>query len=137
MKRVKFTALAEVVKQFGEIATADIPHKELHNRAIAELALLQKLAETNFAACFFDSPNTLSIAAHERFGKNVENWGYLMGDVSEWLRSPLREKCLCDAPSYINGCDNAIAAVQGKVGQDECHCHDGTCPWTKHTGVYQ
>ena len=45
-----------------------------------------------------------------------------------------KEKCTCQAPRFITGCENAIATKED--GVDECTCTTGECPWVRHTGTF-
>lgn len=102
-----------------------------------ELKFLVALAETNFAACFNEkdpTDNVLPLAVSARVPHMVTGGGQIVGDTCRWLRAKATENCICDAPEFITGCDNAVAHVGGK---DQCVCRTGECPWTRHLGTFK
>lgn len=102
-----------------------------------ELKFLVALAETNFAACFNEkdpTDNVLPLAVSARVPHMVAGGGQIIGDACRWLRAKATENCLCGAPAFITGCDNA-AKLNGK-NTDRCMCVTGECPWTRHLGTF-
>lgn len=101
-----------------------------------ELKFLVALAETNFAACFNandPTDNALMLAVSSRVPHMITGGGQIIGNACLWLCAKAKENCLCGAPAFITGCDNAIAHEGDK---DRCVCRTGECPWTRHTGVF-
>lgn len=103
-----------------------------------ELKFLVALAETNFAACFNEkdpTDNVLSLAVSARVPHMVTGGGQIVGDTCRWLRAKATENCLCGAPEFITGCDNAAKLNGQNTGR--CMCVTGECPWTRHLGTFK
>ena len=124
MRLRKFDNITKVVGEYGSPAAKE------------ELEWLLKLARTNFAACYGtgtqgpDAYDDAVAALIDRFPPNDGNRDYIT-QVCRWLYEPVKEKCTCQAPLFITGCDNAVST--GEDGEDECTCTTGECPWTRHT----
>ena len=127
MRLRKFDNITKVVKEHGSPA------------AKQELEWLLKLARTNFAACYGTGSHCpyvyddAVVALSDRFPPVDGNRDYIT-QVCRWLYEPAKEKCTCQAPLFITGCDNAVAT--GEDSEDACTCMTGECPWTHRTGVF-
>ena len=102
-----------------------------------ELKWLLKLARTNFAACYgtgTQGPDAYD-AAIDRLRDTfpMTDMEYIVL-ACKWLYAQAKEKCTCQAPMFITGCDHSVATGHDHV--DECTCRTGECPWTHHTGVF-
>ena len=64
----------------------------------------------------------------------IEGGGGYLSQVCGWLYAQAKERCTCQAPMFITGCDHTVSAGEDRV--DECTCTTGECPWTHHTGVF-
>ena len=127
MRLRKFDNITKVVSEYGSPA------------AKQELEWLLKLARTNFAACY--GTGTQGPDAHDAATVRlntmlplIEGGGGYISRICAWLYAQAKEKCTCQAPLFITGCDNAVAT--GEDSEDECTCTTGECPWTLHTGVF-
>ena len=128
MRLRKFDNIENVVRKHGD------------SKAKEELEWLLKLARTNFAACY--GTGTQGPDAHDaaitmlgtKFQRNGEVGNYIITRICRWLYAQAKEKCTCQAPRFITGCENAVAT--GTDGVDECTCTTGECPWTLHTGTF-
>lgn len=127
MRLRKFDNITKVVKEHGGTEAQD------------ELEWLLKLARTNFAACYGTGtrgPDAYD-AATARLNTMlplIEGVGGYISRICAWLYAQAKEKCTCQAPLFITGCDNAVAT--GEDSEDACTCMTGECPWTHHTGVF-
>ena len=127
MRLRKFDNIAKVVSEYGSPAAKE------------ELEWLLKLSRTNFAACYgtgTQGPDSYD-AAMLMLGPTlplIEGSGEYLSRVCKWLYAQAKEKCICQAPMFITGCDNAVSTGKDRV--DECTCATGECPWTRHTGVF-
>ena len=132
MRLRKFDNVERVVRESGD------------DKAKEELEWLLKLARTNFAACYgtgTQGPDAYD-AAMVRLGTRLPliegGEGYLsqvyLSQVCGWLYAQAKERCTCQAPMFITGCDHTVSAGEDRV--DECTCTTGECPWTHHTGVF-
>ena len=127
MRLRNFDNITKVVREHGD------------SKAKEELEWLLKLARTNFAVCYgtgTQGPDAHDAATHaldlrlpltDRRVQFIEH-------ICNWLYAQAREKCTCQAPRFITGCDNAVATRKDDV--DECMCTTGECPWICHTGVF-
>lgn len=131
MRLRKFDSIERVVKVHGD------------TEAYNELQWLLKLARTNFAACY--GTGTQGPDAHDEaitmlgtiFQRNRGVGNYIIiiiTRICRWLYAQAKEKCTCQAPKFITGCENAIATKED--GVDECTCTTGECPWVRHTGTF-
>lgn len=127
MRLRKFDNITKVVREHGD------------DKAKEELEWLLKLARTDFAACYGtgvqgqDAYDAATRALNLRIPMSVGR-EQIIKYVCDWLYAQAREKCTCQAPRFITGCDNAVATRKDDV--DECTCTTGECPWTRHTGVF-
>ena len=127
MRLRKFDNITKVVREHGD------------DKAKEELEWLLKLAKTDFAACYGtgaqdqDAYDAATRALNLRIPLSVGR-EQIIKYVCDWLYAQAREKCTCQAPRFITGCDNAVATRKDDV--DECTCTTGECPWTRHTGVF-
>ena len=127
MRLRNFDNITKVVREHGD------------SKAKEELEWLLKLARTNFAACYGtgaqgqDAYDAAIRALNLRVPLTVGR-EQIIKYVCDWLYAQAREKCTCQAPRFITGCDNAVATKKDDV--DECICTTGECPWTCHTGVF-
>ena len=127
MRLRKFDNVESVVRNYG------------NEGANEELKWLLKLARTNFAACYgtgTQGPDAYD-AAMLRLGTTlplIEGGGEYLSRVCKWLYAQAKEKCTCQAPMFITGCDHAVSTGEDHV--DECTCQTDECPWTHHTGVF-
>ena len=127
MRLRKFDNVEKVVRESGD------------DKAKEELEWLLKLARTNFAACYgtgTQGPDAYD-AAMVRLGTRlplIEGVGEYLSQVCGWLYAQAKERCICQAPMFITGCDHTVSAGENRV--DECTCTTGECPWTHHTGVF-
>lgn len=127
MRLRKFDNITKVVQEHGD------------DKAKEELEWLLKLARTNFAACYGtgaqgqDAYDAAIRALNLRVPLTVGR-EQIIKYVCDWLYAQAKEKCTCQAPRFITGCDNAVATRKDDV--DECTCTTGECPWTHHTGVF-
>ena len=127
MRLRKFDNITKVVREHGD------------DKAKEELEWLLKLAKTDFAACYGtgaqdqDAYDAATRALNLRIPLSVGR-EQIIKYVCDWLYAQAREKCTCQAPRFITGCDNAVATRKDDV--DECTCTTGECPWTHHTGVF-
>lgn len=127
MRLRKFDNIENVVRKHGD------------NKAKEELEWLLKLARTNFAACYgtgTQGPDAYD-AAIVSLGTRlplIEGGGGYISRICAWLYAQSKEKCTCQAPLFITGCDNAVAT--GEDSEDACTCMTGECPWTHHTGAF-
>lgn len=127
MRLRKFDNVERVVRESGD------------DKAKEELEWLLKLARTNFAACYgtgTQGPDAYD-AAMVRLGTRlplIEGGGGYLSQVCGWLYAQAKERCICQAPMFITGCDHTVSAGENRV--DECTCTTGECPWTHHTGVF-
>ena len=127
MKLKKFDSIERVVKVHGD------------TEAWNELQWLLKLARTNFAACYgtgTQGPDAHDAATHALDLRLplTDRRVQFIEQICNWLYAQAREKCTCQAPRFITGCDNAVATKKDDV--DECICTTGECPWTRHTGMF-
>ena len=128
MRLRKFDNITKVVREHGD------------DKAKEELEWLLKLARTNFAACYgtgTQGPDAHDAATHAldlRLPLAANRRGQFIEQICNWLYAQAREKCTCQAPMFITGCDNVVATRKDDV--DECICTTGECPWTCHTGVF-
>ena len=127
MKLRKFDNITKVVREHGD------------DKAKEELEWLLKLARTNFAACYRVGAyvqDTYSMAIVELGYRipSLKEEGECLSRICKWLYAQAKEKCTCQAPKFITGCENAIATKED--GVDECTCTTGECPWIRHTGVF-
>ena len=127
MRLRKFDNIENVVRKYGD------------SKAKEELEWLLKLARTNFAACYRVGAyvqDTYSMAIVELGYRipSLKEEGECLSRICEWLYAQAKEKCTCQAPRFITGCENAIATKED--GVDECTCTTGECPWIRHTGVF-
>ena len=127
MKLRKFDNIEKIVREHGD------------DKAKEELEWLLKLARTNFAACY--GTGTQGPDAHDAAIRALNlrlplmtGRGQSIEQVCNWLYAQAREKCTCQAPRFITGCDNAVATRKDDV--DECICTTGECQWTYHTGAF-
>lgn len=128
MRLRKFDSIERVVKVHGD------------TEAWEELQWLLRLARTNFAACY--GSGTQGPDAHDAaltrlstmFPLSEGGGDYIITRICGWLYARAKEKCTCQAPMFITGCENAVSA--GKDSADECTCATGECPWTHHTGMF-
>ena len=127
MRLRKFDNITKVVREHGD------------DKAKEELEWLLKLARTNFAACY--GTGTQGPDAHDAATVRlntmlplIEGVGGYISRICAWLYEPAKEKCTCQAPRFITGCENAVAT--GEDSEDACTCMTGECPWTRHTGVF-
>ena len=127
MRLRKFDSVERVVRESGD------------DKAKEELERLLKLARTNFAACYgtgTQGPDAYD-AAMVRLGTRlplIEGGGGYLSQVCGWLYSHANDRCTCQAPMFITGCDHTVSAGEDRV--DECTFTTGECPWTHHTGVF-
>ena len=127
MKLRKFDSLERVVKVHGD------------TEAWNELQWLLKLARTNFAACYGtgtkgqDAYDAATCALDLRLPLTARK-GQFIEQICNWLYAQAREKCTCQAPRFITGCENAVAT--GTDSEDACTCTTGECPWVRHTGTF-
>ncbi len=127
MRLRKFDNITKVVQEHGD------------DKAKEELEWLLKLARANFAACYGtgaqgqDAYDAAIRALNLRVPLTVGR-EQIIKYVCDWLYAQAREKCTCQAPRFITGCDNAVATRKDDV--DECICTTDECPWTLHTGVF-
>ena len=127
MRLRNFDNITKVVREHGD------------DKAKEELEWLLKLARTNFAACYGtgtkdqDTYDAATSALNLRLPLTASR-GQFIEQVCNWLYAQAREKCTCQAPMFITGCDNAVATRKDDV--DECICTTGECPWTLHTGTF-
>ena len=127
MRLRNFDNITKVVREHGD------------SKVKEELEWLLKLARTNFAACYGtgaqgqDAYDAAIRALNLRVPLTVGR-EQIIKYVCDWLYAQAREKCTCQAPRFITGCDNAVATRKDDV--DECICTTGECPWTRHTGVF-
>ena len=127
MRLRKFDNITKVVREHGD------------DKAKEELEWLLKLARTNFAACY--GTGTQGPDAHDAATVRlntmlplIEGGGEYISRICAWLYAQAKERCTCQAPRFITGCDNAVAT--GEDSEDVCTCMTGECPWTHHTGVF-
>ena len=128
MRLRKFDNIEKIVREHGD------------DKAKEELEWLLKLARTNFAACYGtgtkkdqDTYDAATSALNLRLPLTASR-GQFIEQVCNWLYAQAREKCTCQAPMFITGCDNTVATRKDDV--NECICTTGECPWTYHTGVF-
>ena len=127
MKLRSFDNITNVVREHGD------------SKAKEELEWLLKLARTNFAVCYgtgTQGPDAHDAATHAldlRLPLTARRVQFIE-QICNWLYAQAREKCTCQAPKFITGCENAIATKEDEV--DECTCTTGECPWIRHTGVF-
>ena len=127
MRLRNFDNITKVVREHGD------------DKAKEELEWLLKLARTNFAACY--ETGTKGTDAHDVATRALRlrlpltsGRGQLIEQGCNWLYARAKEKCTCQAPKFITGCENAVATRKDDV--DECTCTTGECPWTLHTGTF-
>ena len=128
MKLRKFDSLERVVKVHGDTEAGN------------ELQWLLKLARTNFAACY--GTGTQGPDAHDAaltrldtmFPPSEGGGDYIIMRICGWLYARAKERCTCQAPKFITGCENAVAT--GTDSEDACTCTTGECPWVRHTGTF-
>lgn len=127
MRLRKFDNIENVVRKYGD------------SKAKEELEWLLKLARTNFAACYGtgtkgqDAYDAATCALDSRLPLTARK-GQFIEKICNWLYAQAREKCTCQAPRFITGCENAVAT--GTDSEDACTCTTGECPWTRHTGAF-
>ena len=127
MRLRKFDNITKVVREHGD------------DKAKEELEWLLKLARTNFAACYgtgTQGPDAYDAATHAldlRLPLATRRVQFIE-QICNWLYAQAREKCTCQAPRFITGCENAVATETDS--EDACTCTTGECPWTRHTGVF-
>lgn len=127
MKLREFDNITKVVKEHGG------------TEAWKELEWLLKLAKTNFAACYGSETQGVDVQdeAVTRLSTMlplIDGDGEYLRRICKWLYAQTKEKCTCQAPLFITGCDNAVST--GEDSEDVCTCTTGECPWTLHTGVF-
>ena len=128
MRVRKLDNITKVVREHGD------------SKAKEELEWLLKLARTNFAACYGtgaqgpDAHDAALTRLGTMFPLSEGGGDYIIMRICGWLYARAKEKCTCQAPGFITGCDNAVAT--GKDHEDACTCTTGECPWTHHTGVF-
>ena len=127
MRLRNFDNITKVVREHGS------------SKAKEELEWLLKLARTNFAVCYgtgTQGPDAHDAATHALdlrlplTGSRVQ----FIEQICNWLYAQAKEKCTCQAPRFITGCENAVATETDS--EDACTCTTGECPWTLHTGVF-
>ena len=128
MRLRKFDNIENVVQKYGD------------SKAKEELEWLLKLARTNFAACY--GTGTQGPDAHDAaltrldtmFPLSEGGGDYIIMRICGWLYAQAKERCTCQAPRFITGCENVV--VTGMDSEDACTCTTGECPWVRHTGTF-
>ena len=127
MRLRNFDNITKVVREHGD------------DKAEEELEWLLKLARTNFAACYGtgtqgpDAHDAAIRALNLRLPLMTEG-GQSIEQVCNWLYAQAKERCTCQAPRFITGCENVV--VTGMDSEDACTCTTGECPWVRHTGTF-